>query len=127
MTVDVTREELASRIGEEGLVVIDVRTPREFSGAGGYPCDPRQGHIPGARNLDLQELAALGRPELVRAHIGVPEGAEIVAYCHSGSRSAIAVTILRRAGFEARNYVGSWHEWSRDPELPFESAAAAAT
>lgn len=127
MTVDVTREELASRIGEEGLVVIDVRTPREFSGAGGYPCDPRQGHIPGARNLDLQELAALGRPELVRAHIGVPEGAEIVAYCHSGSRSAIAVTILRRAGFEARNYVGSWHEWSRDPELPFESDAAAAT
>ena len=127
MTIDVTREELASRIGEEGLVVIDVRTPREFSGAGGYPCDPRQGHIPGARNLDLQELAALGRPELVRAHIGVPEGAEIVAYCHSGSRSAIAVTILRRAGFEARNYVGSWHEWSRDPELPFESDAAAAT
>ena len=120
MTLDVTRDELASRIGEEGLVVIDVRTPAEFSGAGGYPCDPRQGHIPGARNLDVQLLAGLGRPEQVRAHIGAPEGTEIVAYCHSGSRSAIAVTILRRAGYEARNYVGSWHDWSRDPELPFD-------
>lgn len=120
MTVDVTREELASRLGEEGLVVIDVRTPGEFSGAGGYPCDPRQGHIPGARNVDVQVLASLPRPEEIRAHIAAPEGAEIVAYCHSGSRSAIAVTILRRAGYEARNYVGSWHEWSRDPELPVD-------
>ncbi len=30
MTIDVTREELASRIGENGLVVIDVRTPEEW-------------------------------------------------------------------------------------------------
>lgn len=120
MTVDVTREELASRLGEEGLVVIDVRTPGEFSGAGGYPCDPRQGHIPGARNVDVQVLASLPRPEEIRAHIAAPEGAEIVAYCHSGSRSAIAVTILRRAGYYARNYVGSWHEWSRDLELPVD-------
>ena len=67
MTGDVTREELASRIGENGLVVIDVRTREEFSGAGGYPCDPRQGHIPGARNLDVQVLASLSRAEEIRA------------------------------------------------------------
>ena len=115
-----TRDELAERIREEGFVLLDVRTPDEYSGAGGYPCDPRQGHIPGARHLDLQELAALVRPELVRGHLGLPEGAEIIAYCHSGSRSAIAVTILRRAGYEARNYAGSWHEWSRDPALPID-------
>ena len=117
---DVTREELATRLGEDELLVLDVRTPVEFSGAGGYPCDPRQGHIPGARNLDVQVLASLSPPEEIRAHIGAPEGAEIVAYCHSGSRSAIAVTILRRAGYEARNYAGSWHEWSRDPALPID-------
>jgi 3-mercaptopyruvate sulfurtransferase SseA len=27
---------------------------------------------------------------------------------------------LRSAGFRVRNYVGSWHEWSRHPELPME-------
>ena len=27
---------------------------------------------------------------------------------------------LRSAGYEARNYAGSWHEWSRYDELPLE-------
>ena len=30
----------------------------------------------------------------------------------------MAVQVLAAAGYEARNYVGSWHEWSRDPSLP---------
>jgi thiosulfate/3-mercaptopyruvate sulfurtransferase len=55
-----------------------------------------------------------------RELVGLPEGAEIVAYCHSGSRSASATLALRAAGYRARNYAGSWHEWSRHPELPAE-------
>ena len=51
------------------------------------------------------------------------EGTEVVAYCHVGSRSAFAVQVLRAAGYDARNYVGSWHEWSADESLPAESAA----
>jgi thiosulfate/3-mercaptopyruvate sulfurtransferase len=57
----------------------------------------------------------------VRALVGLPQGAELVAYCHVGSRSRFAVDVLRAAGYDARNYVGSWHEWSRDPSLPVES------
>ena len=56
----------------------------------------------------------------LRERLGLPAGAEIAAYCHSGSRSAIATQILRGAGYDARNYVGSWHEWSRDESLPAE-------
>jgi 3-mercaptopyruvate sulfurtransferase SseA len=36
-----------------------------------------------------------------------------VAYCHVGSRSGFAVQLLEDAGYGARNYLGSWHEWSR--------------
>jgi thiosulfate/3-mercaptopyruvate sulfurtransferase len=118
---DVTRDELARRLGEDGLVVLDVRTAAEYGGTGGYPCDARQGHVPGARNVDVQDLLGLD-PVAVRELVGAPEGAEVVAYCHSGGRSGVAVQLLRVAGYEARNYVGSWHEWSADEALPIEGA-----
>jgi thiosulfate/3-mercaptopyruvate sulfurtransferase len=108
----VTREELARRLDDEALTILDVRSTPEYEGVVGAPCDPRQGHIPGAVNLDVQELMALDL-QGVRERLALPEGAEIVAYCHSGSRSALAVQLLRAAGYDARNYPGSWHEWSR--------------
>jgi thiosulfate/3-mercaptopyruvate sulfurtransferase len=117
-----TRDELAGRLDDTTLTLLDVRTDAEFEGKQGYPCDPRQGHIPGARHLHVQELfAGPGRPlpaDHIRARVGDTE--EIVAYCHSGSRSALATLALRAAGYNARNYAGSWHEWSRHPELPAE-------
>ena len=84
----------------------------------GYPCDHRQGHVPGARNVDLQQLIEAADAAAIRALVAAPEGAEVIAYCHSGGRSAMAAQLLRVAGYEARNYVGSWHEWSADPRLP---------
>jgi thiosulfate/3-mercaptopyruvate sulfurtransferase len=119
-----TRDELAARLDDASLLILDVRTPAEYSGEGGYPCDPRQAHIPGARLLEHSRLfAGPGRPlpaAEVRELVGAPEGAEVVTYCHSGSRSALATLALRAAGYRARNYPGSWHEWSRHPELPAE-------
>jgi thiosulfate/3-mercaptopyruvate sulfurtransferase len=117
-----TRDELASRLDDPALTILDVRTDAEFTGKQGYPCDPRQGHIPGARHVHVQDLfAAPGQPrprQEIRALVG--DAQEIVAYCHSGSRSALATLALRSAGYDARNYAGSWHEWSRHPELPSE-------
>ena len=114
---EIAIEELADRLGE--VPVLDVRTRSEYDGSAGKPCDPRQGHIPGARNLDIYRLMELA-PADVHAELGLEDGAEVVAYCHSGSRSAIAVQVLRSLGYEARNYVGSWHEWSRHDDLPVE-------
>jgi thiosulfate/3-mercaptopyruvate sulfurtransferase len=119
-----TREELARRLDDPQLTILDVRRPGEYRGKEGSACDPRQGHIPGARNVEVGELfVSPGEPlppEQVRELVGLPEGAEIVAYCHSGSRSALATLALRAAGYRARNYAGSWHEWSRHKELPIE-------
>ena len=108
---EIDYEELAERLGE--VTLIDVRTDAEFSGAGGYPCCARHGHIPGARHIQVEEILDA---QDVRELVGEPEGAELVVYCHSGGRSARAAAVLREAGYNARNYEGSWHEWSRRTE-----------
>ena len=89
MTVAATidADELAQRLGS--LPVLDVRSADEYDGARGYGCDPRQGHIPGARHVDVQELVRCESTEAVRGLVGLPGGSELVAYCHSGSRSAL--------------------------------------
>jgi thiosulfate/3-mercaptopyruvate sulfurtransferase len=116
MTGPIGIDELAGRLGE--VRVVDVRRREEYEGILGAPCDPRQGHLPGAVNVALEELVFLSAAE-VEQLLGPPGGAEVVAYCHSGSRSATAVEILGSLGYLARNYAGSWHEWSRS-DLPHE-------
>jgi thiosulfate/3-mercaptopyruvate sulfurtransferase len=96
---DIEIGELATRLGE--VAILDVRTPGEYDGSGGSHCDPRQGHIPGAVNIDISLLTELD-PGAIAARVGTEPGGEVVVYCH------------------ARNYVGSWHEWSRHDELPLE-------
>jgi thiosulfate/3-mercaptopyruvate sulfurtransferase len=117
---DIERDELVRRLTDGTLTIVDVRSQEEYAGELGARCDPKQGRIAGAVHLDLQELMELTAPE-IEARLGPAAGAEVVTYCHSGSRSALAVQILRAAGYDARNYVGSWHEWSRDDSLPSES------
>jgi thiosulfate/3-mercaptopyruvate sulfurtransferase len=119
-----TRHELAARLADPTLSIVDVRRPEEYTGQVGAPCDPRQGHIPGALNVEVSTLlAGPGQPRSaaeIRQVVGLPDGVAVVAYCHSGSRSALATVALRAGGYGARNYLGSWHEWSRYPELPLE-------
>ncbi len=66
----------------DGAVLLDVRTPQEY----------REGHIPGSKNVPLQEL---GRVTAVAAGKDTP----LFVYCHSGARSRQAVNELRRMGY----------------------------
>ena len=111
-------------------------SPSSTSGArtstraeGGYPCDPRQGHIPGARNVEVSTLFAgpgLPRPpDEIRAAGRSARGRRASSPTATPARARRSRMIaLRAAGYDARNYVGSWHEWSRHPdELPIERSS----
>ena len=62
-------------------VLVDVRTPEEYE----------EGHIPGSRNLPLDEL--------VQAKNMTDRNASLYVYCHSGARSRQAAAMLKRMGY----------------------------
>ena len=72
-----TRQEIESRLDDPALTLLDVRRDEEYTGKRGNQCDPRQGHIPGAKRVEVGELfAAPGQPlppEQIRALVGAPE------------------------------------------------------
>jgi thiosulfate/3-mercaptopyruvate sulfurtransferase len=109
-----TGDELAALLESDEVALLDVRSHEEYSGEAGYPCDPYQGHIPGAIHLDLNDIYAAGEGLTgLLESLGIAAGRRVVTYCHSGQRSEIAAVLLRSADVDAVNYVGSWHEWSR--------------
>ena len=87
------------------ITLIDVREPREWAFA----------RLPGATHIPLGSLAgAVERGEIAR-------DADIVVYCHHGSRSDMAARMLLAAGYErVRNLIGGIDRWSVevDPSLP---------
>ena len=68
---------------EAGRLVVDVRTPGEFSG----------GAYPDAINIPLDDIMA-GKGEF-----GDNLGREIIVYCASGARSAYAQQVLQNKGY----------------------------
>ena len=85
----------ARKLVGEGAKLLDVRTAEEFSSA----------HIPGALNVPLNEL---GR----RVKSLGPKDKPIVVYCASGSRSAVARSMLKGQGFTQVFNLGAMSRWS---------------
>jgi len=100
----IAAEELAEKVGRNGVILLDARLPERYRGET-EPIDPLAGHIPGARNLPYAE-SDLIPDELV----GTED--EVVVYCGSGITACVDVLALDRAGIRAKLYPGSWSEWS---------------
>ncbi|HEX9053091.1 MAG TPA: rhodanese-like domain-containing protein [Anaeromyxobacter sp.] len=74
-----------------GATIVDVRSEAEFG----------RGRYRGAINVPLPALSA----KLNR----IPRDKPVVVYCASGSRSATAVRILRKAGYADVSNAGGLH------------------
>lgn len=68
---------------EQGVLLIDVRTPAEFA----------QGHVDGALNIPWEQTGKL------MAAIGPDKQRPVVVYCRSGNRSGRAKVVLETKGY----------------------------
>lgn len=94
----VSRADLAARLSEGSVTVLDVRPADEYAA----------GHIPGALNATLAEIEQMP--------LTVSPDAEIVAYCRGPYcvYAHQAVAVLRRHGLNARRLDGGLPEWRED-------------
>jgi len=100
---DISAPELAERVKQNHLKLLDVREPHELQISA----------LPNAANIPLGQLAAR-LSELDSAE-------EMVIFCKSGARSARGLELLVSAGFKkVKNLKGGINAWARevDSELP---------
>jgi len=110
----------AADVQKGGAVILDARSPREYEA----------GHIPGAKLLAFQDVFADPRMQTFKSRdeltamfraAGAAPGGAAVTYCQIGLRSSVLWFAARLAGVDARNYVGSWSDWTAR-NLPVEPA-----
>jgi thiosulfate/3-mercaptopyruvate sulfurtransferase len=116
--------------------LIDVRSPKEYSGEllhmPDYPQEGalRGGHIPGAANIPWgQAVAPNGTfksadelKALYEEQAGLTPTDDVIAYCRIGERSSHTWFVLTYLlGYPSvRNYDGSWTEWGNLVGMPIE-------
>jgi rhodanese-related sulfurtransferase len=91
VTVEQAQKLMQQRAGQKDFVVLDVRTPGEFS----------EGHLAGAVNVDL--LA----PDFAARLSAMDRGKSYLVYCRTGNRSTKAVHTMEQLGFRSVHHMVS--------------------
>jgi thiosulfate/3-mercaptopyruvate sulfurtransferase len=121
-----TADEMAARLGDPSLRLVDARSPERYRGEN-ETIDPVGGHIPGAGNrYYLDNLAGdktFKSREALRAEwaeaLAGHDPKDVVMYCGSGVTACHNLLALEHAGLPgARLFPGSWSEWCADKSRP---------
>jgi thiosulfate/3-mercaptopyruvate sulfurtransferase len=118
-------------------LLLDVRTPPEYQGEIFMMKPPvgeeRGGHISGAINIEnilaLNEdgtFKSIEALDTLYGSQGITADQEVFTYCAIGARSACTWFVLKYLlGYpRVRNYDGSWHQWSKMPNVLIVSTAS---
>ncbi len=129
------RDEVLGQLGKAGVILVDVRSPKEYSGELLAPENlpqegaQRGGHIPGAANIPWGQAVAedgtfkpVDELRSLYESKGVTPDKAVIAYCRIGERSSHTWFVLHYLlGYpNVRNYDGSWTEWGSLIGAPIE-------
>lgn len=131
----VTKNEMLAAIDNPAIIKLDVRDRIEWQGLSSSPYDPdfcpRKGRIPNSVWLEWHllmnseaNIPMFRSPDEILKicqSVGINSDSIVYIYCFKGSRAANTLIALQQVGIQAKNYFGSWNEWSRDFSLPVDN------
>ena len=101
-----TPAEVKARLGETGLVLIDLRDIRELK---------RDGRIPGSMHVPRGMLEFWIDPDSPYYRKEFNEAESLILYCNKGSRSALAARSLQTMGIEpVAHMAGGMSRWEEE-------------
>lgn len=121
-------QEVLEQIGNPDSIVWDARAPEEYRGE--KITAARNGHIPGAVNLDWVELMdrdndlrLLALPDIAKLleSRGISRDKKIITHCQTHHRSGLSYLVGKALGLDIRAYDGSWSEWGNQTDTPIET------
>ena len=138
----VSTSEVAGRLRDPAVQLLDVRTAREFAGEDIRAI--RGGHIPGAINIPYEQnwvdpetaaklarrqvsdnagMSLKPRDDLKALYAKLDPDKETIVYCQSGVRAAETATVLAELGFRnVKVYDSSWLGYGNSLDLPANNA-----
>ncbi|TVZ27141.1 thiosulfate/3-mercaptopyruvate sulfurtransferase [Gillisia sp. Hel_I_86] len=126
----ISKEKMIQAVANNTFI-IDARTDDEFSGKRQKEGAAKGGRIPNSKSIDWAKSVNYNGDKKMKStedlieiynKLGASKDDEIIAYCHSGVRSAHTTFVLTQIlGYKnVKNYDGSWTEWSQFDDLSFD-------